>query len=75
MMGTRTTVAVIFVLTCACARRHRSPHFPPDVVQFHRKAGRAFNKAATSFSAADGVDQREADLLAQAGCADGLARR
>ena len=65
-MGTRTTIVVILVLTCACARRHRGNDFPPDVVQYHQEAWRDFNKAATSFSATDGVDQHEANLLAQA---------
>jgi hypothetical protein len=65
-MGTRTIVGLILVLLCACTRRQRGPNFPPDVVQYHQEAWRDFNKTAASFSVADGVDQREANLLAQA---------
>jgi hypothetical protein len=63
-MGTRTIVGL--VLLCACARRQQSSGFPPDVVEYHREAWVDFKKATASFSVGDGVDQPEANLLAQA---------
>jgi hypothetical protein len=62
----RPIVAVAFVLVGACARKQPIPQVPPDVIEYHRESWREFDKAASSFSVADGVDQSEAQLLAHA---------
>jgi hypothetical protein len=62
----RPIVVVVLILVAACARSQSRPQFPPDVIEYHQESWREFDKAASAFSVADGVDQSEAQFLAQA---------
>jgi hypothetical protein len=62
----RRIVVVALILVGACARSQPRPQFPPDIIENHQESWREFDTAASAFSVADGVDQSEAQLLAQA---------